>query len=357
MISGIVFLGQNLAANMARSGITPGFGFLSHPANFDIGESLIGFTPQDSYGRAILAGLLNTLLVSILGCMFATALGVALGVARLSSNLLIAGLVRSYVELFRNTPLLLQLFFWSALAKALPAVRQALEPLPGFLLTNRGFYFPSIRFAGVASGPFFIGILFMGAAGWWAVSKLLRNQPRLRSRAHAALSIGMVIVLIVLSLAGYLLVDWPLPKGFNIVGGLSWSPEFSVLLFGLVINAAAGIAEIVRGGMEAVPAGQWEAARSLGLGPAQMFRLVVLPQALRIVIPVLISSYLSLTKNSSLAVAIGYPDMVNILNTTANQAGHALEAILIMMGIYLLISFTVSAILNLYNRKLALVTR
>jgi len=356
-VGGFVFLGRNLAANMAKSGITPGFGFLWQPANFAIGESLISFQPQDSYGRAILVGLLNTLLVSFLGCIFATVLGIVLGVARLSTNPVIAALVRGYVELFRNTPLLLQLFFWSALAKALPAVKQALEPLPGFYLSNRGFNFPGISSEGNLVSVIFLAASITAVAAWFVASRLLRDVPRVRLRVHAGVIAAFVLSLLAFGALGEFSLSWPAKHGFNITEGSSWSPEFSVLVFGLVINAAAGIAEIVRGGIEAVASGQWEAGRSLGLTRTQIFRLIVLPQALRIVIPVLISSYLSLTKNSSLAVAIGYPDVVNILNTTANQAGHALEAIIIMMGIYLMVSLIVSLVLNLYNRNLAIVSR
>jgi general L-amino acid transport system permease protein len=342
--------GHSMAANMQRVGITPGFDFLARPTNFEIGETLIPYSSQSSFARAILVGLVNTLVVSFAGCVIATILGVALGVARMSDNPLLAGSVRAYVELIRNTPLLLQLFFWSATLHALPAARRALQPVEGVFLSNRGVYIPALRFeSGLAE--------ILALAGVAAVLLVLFRGGRagltLRARAIGA-GVLFVALLAVLAASGMARVETPALKGFNIAGGLSLSPEFAALLIGLVVNAAALIAEIVRSGIQSVSQGQWEAARALGLHQGQIFRLVVLPQALRVITPLMTSNYLSLVKNSSLAVAIGYPDLVSIINTAANQTGQALETILIMVAVYLSISLAVSLAMNRYNARQAL---
>jgi general L-amino acid transport system permease protein len=351
LIAGALFLGHNLITNMDRVGITPGFAFLWRPANFEIGETLIAYSAQSSFGRAILAGSLNTALVSIAGCALATLIGVALGIARISANPVVAGMARVYVETIRNTPLLLQLFFWSATVQIFPPIRRAFEPVPGLLLSNRGVFLPSLGFSAGAWGiAAVVGAIVLFAA--WVVLRLsLRDRPRERRRVGFLLLLAASAGLTVVAMLGGLSVGWPQHKGFNVTGGLAATPEFAALLFGLAVNSSAGIAEIVRSGIEAVPRGQIEAARALGLRPGQIMRLVILPQALRIMIPLLTSSYLSLTKNSSLAVAIGYPDLVSIVNTTANQTGQALEAILIMMGIYLAINLTVSLAMNRYHSR------
>lgn len=348
------WLGHNMRTNMAAAGLTPGFAFLGHAANFGIGESLIPYSPADTFARAILVGLFNTLSVSVAGCILATVLGVALGIARLSSNPLLAGTVRGYIELIRNTPLLLQLFVWNGFLHALPAARQALIPLPGVLLSNRGIFLPALRF----SSPVVLAVVLAGAALAIALAVALLRLPPARVRARTAARAGLAGLVVAGALAlillpGIAFIDLPALKGFNVRGGLSLTPEFTALLIGLVINASAGIAEIVRAGIQSVPRGQWEAGRAMGLSGGRIMRLIVLPQAVRVIIPVMTSSYLSLTKNSSLAVAIGYPDVVSILNTTANQTGQALEAILIMMGIYLSISLSVSWVMNRYNARLA----
>ena len=345
-----------LAANMARAGLTPGFRFLSLPANFEIGETLIDYSPQSTFGRAILVGLANTVLISVLGCAFATALGVALGIGRLSSNPLLSGSVRAYVEIVRNTPLLLQLFVWSATFQALPAARRALEPLPGLILSNRGIFVPAVRL-GPGPGWAAVGIAVVASlVAWFALRQVLDDRPRLRRKARFLLCGVFAAVAVALIAASTPALDAPQHKGFNVAGGLSLSTEFAALLVGLVVNAAAGISEIVRSGIESVREGQREAGRALGLHQGQILRLVVLPQALRVMIPLMTSSYLSLAKNSSLAVAIGYPDLVSIMNTTANQTGQALEAILIMLAVYLTISLAISAAMALYERRWALRT-
>lgn len=350
---GALFVG-NVLETMARIGILPGFGFLSSSANFEIGESPIAFRAGDTYLRAILAGLVNTLKVSLLGCVLATILGVAVGVAGLSRNLLLSGLVRWFIEVTRNTPLLLQLFFWMALAKALPAPRQAAALFGSVFLTNRGVYIPAISLEG---GPFGLAVAF-GITGLAAVALLLflRAARRLTRRTGAvALALAVAAPLAFLLLSGARPeAEMPALSGFNIRGGLNLSPEFAALLTGLVVKFAALIAEIVRAGIQSVGTGQWEAARALGLHDGQIIRLVVLPQALRVITPLTTSSYLDLTKDSSLAVAIGFPDLVSIVNTTANTTGQSLEALIILIGAFLTINLALSALMNLYNSRVAL---
>lgn len=349
VVTAFGLLGQSMVTNMARVGISPGFDFLWRPTNFGIGETLIAYSPESSFARAILVGLLNTLSVSIAGCILATLLGVALGIARMSANPLLSGSVRAYIELIRNTPLLLQLFFWSASFKALPAARQALEPLPGFFLSNRGIYLPALQ---VVDGRT-AGLALLAAA--LALFTLIRLRRRISGALAGASALAVLLLLgYFLASAGAMRADVPVLKGFNIAGGLSLTTEFSALLVGLFVNASALVAEIVRSGIQSVPRGQWEAAESLGLHRSQIFRRIVLPQALRVITPLMTSNYLSLVKNSSLAVAIGYPDLVSIINTAANQTGQALETILIMASIYLAISLAMSYAMNRYNARYAL---
>ncbi len=345
---------SNVLETMARVGILPGFGFLSSSANFEIGESAIPFRAGDTYLRAIAAGLLNTLKVSLLGCLLATVLGIVIGVAGLSRNLLLSGLVRWFIEITRNTPLLLQLFFWMALTKALPAPRQAPALFGAVFLTNRGVSIPSLSLEG---SPFGLlpALALAGAFGgvFWL---LLRLSGRLSRRsAAAAAATAVIAVLLVLALSGGRpVVQVPALAGFNIRGGLNLSPEFAALLTGLVVKFSALIAEIVRAGIQSVGTGQWEAARALGLHDGQIIRLVVLPQALRVITPLTTSSYLDLTKDSSLAVAIGFPDLVSIVNTTANTTGQSMEALIILIGTFLAINLALSALMNLYNNRVAL---
>lgn len=347
-----VWLGRNLVANMARLGLTPGFEFLEHAANYEIGESFIAYAAGDSYARAALAGLLNTIVVSALGCLVATVLGVALGIARLSVNPLVSRLVQAYVEVLRNTPLLLQLFAWNTVIHLLPVPRQALSPLPGVLLTNRGLFLPAVDAGG--HGAAVAAAIVAAIVATWLVLKRRRRLAGPAPRRVVVLAYAAAVLLPVAVAAGFGVAfapDIPTLGGFNIRGGVSMTPEFAALMLGLAVNASASIAETVRAGILAVPGGQWEAARALGLRPFAVLRLVVLPQALRIIIPVMTSSYLSLTKNSSLAVAIGFPDLVSILNTTANVTGQALEVIALMLGAYLTLSLATSAVMNVYNRR------
>jgi general L-amino acid transport system permease protein len=283
------------AQNLEARKIASGFAFLGREAGFEIGETtFIAYSAADSYLRALAIGVLNTFRVATIGVILATLLGTLLGLARLSPNWLLAKLAAAYVETVRNVPLLVQLFFWYAvISENLPAPADAWNPLPGVFLSNRGIFFP---------------------------------------------------------LPG----DWPALSGFNFTGGAALSPEFATLLTGLVTYTAGFIAEIVRAGILSVPRGQVEAARSLGLVRRDELRRVVLPQALRLMVPPLTSQYLNLVKNSSLAVAIGYPDLVSIVNTTMNQTGQAIEGVAIIMAVFLTISLSISAFMNWYNKRVAL---
>jgi general L-amino acid transport system permease protein len=298
------YLVHNTLANLARQGIATGFSYLGHQASFAIGESLIPYAATDSYARALLVGLLNTLEVAVLGCILASLLGLVIGVARLARNWLVRQLATLYIEALRNVPLLLQLFlWWDVLRVATPGPRQAWHLAPGVFLSNRGLVFPVPSFAG---------------GFHWSVPHL---------------------------------------AGFNFAGGATVTPEFAALLAGLVVYTAAFIGEIVRAGIEGVPRGQSEAAQALGLRPATILARVVLPQAWRIILPPLIGEYQALTKNSSLAVAIGFPDLMSVTNTTLNQTGQAIEAIALMMAIYLGLSLFIAATLNWVNARTALVER
>ena len=291
------WLGRNTAITLDQNGISLGFGFLKQPANFEIGDAPIAYSPTDSFVRAILVGLANTARVSVLGWIFAIALGFLFGIMRLVQNPAVGGVARGFVELVRNVPLLLLLLFLAAVLHALPPARNALELLPGVFLSDRGLVLPTI-----VLDP-------------WRV-------------------------------------DWPRLEGFNFVGGLTISPELAALLAALVLHHAAHISEVVRGAVLAIPVRQRNAAHALGMTRWQTMRFVVIPQALRAMVPLLASNCVSLTKNSSLAVAIGFPDLVSILNTTANQTGHAIETMLIMIVTYLALSLLVASAMNTYNRRM-----
>lgn len=343
--------GRNIAETMHEIGLSPGFAFLDRSADFEIGESLTGFRGGDPYRAALLAGFLNTLKVALAGCVLATILGTLLGITGLSRNPLVAGLVRTYVELVRGTPLLLQLFFWIALAQALPAPRQALSAFDALFLTNRGVYVPGLVLD-AGTGPFWT-VLALGFAGTAATLLALRSRSALRARpVLLVLLAGGVTVAAAFAFSGASLrLAIPSLAGFNIRGGHVLTPEFAALLTGLTVKFSAAIAEIVRAGIQSVGQGQWEAARAVGLSRAQILRLVVLPQALRVITPMVTSSYLDLVKDSSLAVAIGYPDLVSVVNTTANTTGQSLEALLILISAYLALNLSISGLMNLHNHR------
>ena len=355
------FLVHNTLVNLGRQNIATGFGFLGREASFAIGESLIAYAPSDTYARAFLVGLVNTLYVAILGIVLATIFGTLIGIARLSRNWLVAKLSLVYVETFRNIPLALQLLFWWSLLRAgAPAPRQAWQPLPGFFVSNRGVEFPVPQ-----SNPahlwmflaFVVGLAGAVGVSRWAKRRQIATGAQFPSGwVGAGLIVGLPLLVFVAAGAPMTL-DWPALKGFNFAGGGAVSPEFTALLLGLIIYTASFIAEIVRAGILSVSWGQTEAASALGLKPGLTMRLVVLPQALRVIIPPITSQYLNLTKNSSLAVIIGYPDLVSIANTTMNQTGQAVEGIALIMAVYLAISLTIALAMNLYNRAVALVER
>ncbi|WP_244559338.1 MULTISPECIES: amino acid ABC transporter permease [unclassified Azospirillum] len=354
------YLASNTMANLARLSIASGFGFLDREAGVQIGESLIATGPRDSYGNIFVVGLLNTLKVSGVGIVLATLLGILLGIARLSRNWLVARFAAFYVETIRNIPLLLQLFIWYALlTEGLPGPRQALEPLPGIFLSNRGLKLPAPAddpvWAWVAV-LFALGVLVTLALSAWNRKRQLATGQRLPMAPIGAALILLPPLLAIL-LAGGGALDVPVLQGFNFKGGMTLSPEFAALLFGLTLYTAAFIGEIVRSGILAVPKGQTEAATALGLSRGTAMRLVILPQALRVIIPPTTSQFLNLTKNSSLAVAIGYPDFVAVANTAINQTGQAVEGVLSIMIVYLVISLALSGFMNWYNRRVALVER
>ena len=357
----IAFLAHNTVVNLRRQNIASGFGFLDREAAFGIGESLIAYSPADTYARAFLVGVTNTLYVSAIGIVLATILGTVMGLARLSSNWLVARLAQIYVETFRNIPLPLQLLFWWGLLRgAAPPPREAWKPLPGIFISNRGIDFPVPDYD--PAYPWMLLALAVGIAAMFAVRRWAHARQARTGQQFPTVWVGLGLIvglpLIVFLAAGLpLRLDVPALHGFNFTGGSEKSPEFGALLIGLVVYTASFIAEIVRAGILAVSWGQSEAAMALGLTSGQRMRLVVLPQALRVIVPPMTSEYLSLTKNSSLAVIIGYPDLVSIANTTMNQTGQAVEGIAMIMAVYLAISLLISALMNFYNRAVALVER
>ena len=365
MIGGVLalafFLVSNTLDNLERRAIATGFDFLEREASFGIGESIIDYSPKDTYGKAFIVGVLNTLKVSLIGIVLATIIGTLIGIARLSTNWLLAKLATAYVEVIRNIPPLLQLFVWYALiTESMPPVRQALNPLPGVFLSQRGITVPVPAPDPVWTWVFVAFLLGLAASiilGKWAkIRQAATGQPFPILGMSAVLMIGLPLIAYVAGGAPSVM-DVPKLQGFNFVGGLVLTPEFAAILFGLSIYTAAFIAEIVRGGILAVSHGQTEAAAALGLKRGHALRLVILPQALRVIVPPTTSQFLNLTKNSSLALAIGYPDLVSILNTTINQTGQAIEGVAMIMGSYLAISLGISLFMNWYNKRIALVER
>ena len=350
---------SNAIENLARARIATGFGFWNTTAGFDISQTLIEYSSSTStYGRAFWVGLLNTLLVGGLGIVGATILGFIVGIARLSRNWLVARVAAGYVELIRNLPLLLQLLFWyNAVLKALPDTRDSFVVAGHIFLNNRGLVLPrAVLQDGIALPALVVlgGIIAAVIYRFWARQRQMRTgQPMPVLWASLAL---IVLPLAALLLVKGVPVTFELPERgrFNVIGGTEVLPEFAALLFGLIVYTAAFIAEVVRAGIQAVPTGQIEAAHALGLRPNLALRLIVLPQAMRVIIPPLTSQYLNLVKNSSLAVAIGYPDLVSVFaGTTLSQTGQAIEIIAITMGVYLTLSLVTSAIMSFYNWRLS----
>ena len=353
----------NAAENLAHANIAHGFGFWNNTAGFDISQTLIGYSSSTStFGRAFWVGLLNTLLVSGLGIIFATILGFIIGLARLSRNWLVARLAGGYVQLIRNVPLLLQILFWyNAVLKSLPELRGSVELPFGGYLNNRGLFLPRPEFGAgfdVVIIAFAVGIIAAAAMRVWARRRQERTGALVRVIWPAVGAIvGLPFIVFVLGRFPLSFHNPDLGR-FNVRGGLEILPEFAALLIALSIYTAAFIAEVVRAGVLAVSPGQIEAAQALGLRSRTTLRLVVVPQAMRVIVPPLTSQYLNLTKNSSLAVAIGYPDLVQVFaGSVLNITGQAVEVVAITMAVYLTISLVTSLLMNLYGRSVAIVER
>ncbi|MGI9274992.1 MAG: amino acid ABC transporter permease [Endozoicomonas sp.] len=353
---------NNTLTNLEHRGISTGFGFLSESAGFGIIQSLVAYDESHTFGRTFVVGLVNTLLVSFLGVILATIIGFMVGIARLSANWLLAKLASVYIEVFRNIPLLLQIFFWYfAVLGVLPHPRQSLSIGDSVFLSVRGIYMPEpmIEHEGTVLLSILAGIVCAAVVSYFNKKRRLETGQGLPFSKVISLLVLLGLPAIVIQLTGATLSwDMPVLQGFNFKGGLVIIPELAALLFALAIYTAAFIAEVVRAGIESVSKGQKEAAAALGLRPGRVLRLVVIPQAMRVIIPPLTNQYLNLIKNSSLATAIGYPDLVNVFaGTTLNQTGQAVEVIAMTMAVYLLISLTVSVLMNAYNRYTALVER
>ncbi len=362
VLTAIGIFADNLIYNLRQLGIELGFDFLKSQASFDIGETLIAYNPSNSFGRAIVVGLVNSLRVMVLGLILASTLGLLAGIARLSNNWLLRKIALIYVEIFRNTPLLLQLFFWYFVVfLKLPPVEERLSLLGAIFLTNRGVVIPwLIGNGGTGIWVLLLAIGGVGAAWVWRWrSQIMLEQGRPGRQwlwALGPLALAALLALIVTRTPPFV-VSLPQVENSALAGGLRVSPEFCTILTALVVYTGSFIAEIVRAGIQAVPKGQSEAAQALGLKSGRIMRLVILPQALRVIIPPLTSQYLNLIKNSSLAIAIGFPDVYFVASTTFNQTGRAVEVVLIIMVTYLTISLLISLVMNLINSKVQLKER
>ena len=351
----------NTQANLKKLNQNFGFDFLTQASGFDLSSSLIQYSSTSTYGRAIVAGLLNTIIVAVLGIFFATIIGFVVGVMRLSKNRVVAGAATLYIELIRNIPLLLQIFMWYALVlKPLPGVKQAYSFFGSIFISKKGILMPHPNFGAGA----WLAVLFLALAvvGTWVYRKhAWKKQDETGKIAPVWL---VSIPIIVLSpFAGLLLAGWPLSfdypelKGFNFAGGMTMVPEMVALLIALIVYSATFIAETVRGGIQAVSHGQSEASSALGLSRGKALRLVIIPQAMRVIIPPLASQYLNLTKNSSLAIAIGFPDLMYSGGTVNNQSGKAIEVVFILMVVYLSLSLLTAAFMNWFNSRMKMVER
>jgi len=355
------YLVSNTVVNLQKQSIATGFGFLKKEAAFEIGESLIPYSAADTYIRALLVGALNTIKVSFVGIVVTILLGTIIGVARLSTNWLVAKLSAIYIEVMQDLPILLQLVFWYAIFyESLPPPSEALCPGAGIYLCKRGVAFtvPEAHPAHIYMlTAFLLGCVAACFIRRWARKRQERTGQYFPVfRASLALIIGLPLI-VWLAAGSPMKMNAPKLTVFNFEGGLTVSPEFMALLLGLVLYTSAFVAEVVRAGIQSVGKGQREAAMSIGLRPTQVLNLVILPQALRVIVPPLTSQMLNLTKNSSLAVAIGYPDFVSVANTTINQTGQSIEGVALIMAVYLVFSLSTSAFMNWYNRRVALVER
>jgi general L-amino acid transport system permease protein len=352
-------LWSTFSANLAASRLTVDLDFMRATAGFDISQTIIAYSPRDSYAQAFLAGLLNTLMVSVVGIILATALGIVVGVARLSSNWLVNRIAAGYVEIMRNTPLLVQLVLIYAVLLLLPTVANSIAIGDAAFLNQRGLFMPR-PVAREAFGPWLViiagGLIVAMVAARFSMARQRNGLP-----AYGLAKAGLAVFVIVTAVGWTLLqpveFDVPVRERFNFIGGVVISPPFTALLFGLVIYTAAFIGEVVRGGIQAVRRGQIEAAYAIGLRPGQTLRLVVFPQALRIIVPPLTSQYLNLAKNSSLAIAVGFPDLFSVSRTIGNQTGQPVAVILLVMATYLTISLVTSLLMNIYNRRVQVLER
>jgi general L-amino acid transport system permease protein len=356
----VAWLWSNALHNLSVRRISTGFAFLGREAGMPIADSWIAYSPKDPYVRAFLVGIVNTLRVAVIGIVLATVAGTLIGIARLSSNWLVSRLSAVYVEVLRDIPLLLQLLFWYVLMQGLPAARNAWKPIEGVYLSNRGLILPSIPIG--ETNLWVIGVLVLGMIVLYLLRRWLIAQQMADGRTRHLWPYALVLLVVLPALSSWISgASWtialPELRGFNFIGGLTLAPEYFALLIALVTYTSAFIAEIVRSGIQAVDKGQWDAAKALGLRRSFVLRQIVLPQALRVIIPPMTSQYLNLTKNSSLAVAVGYQDIVSIANTTLNQTGQAIEAIALIMLVFLTISLGISLFMNWYNARIALVER
>lgn len=361
LVASVWWIVHNVIDNLQRLHISSGFGYLKSRAGFDISVSAIPYNSDDTYGKAIVVGLINTLIVAVAGIITATIIGFIVGIGRLSHNWLIRKICTVYVEIFRNIPPLLVIFFWySGVLAVLPVVRESINLPFGSFLNQRGFYLPRAIW-GDGSWLIFVALL-VGIAMAWFVARTARQRQMATGQQFPVFwtSLALIVGLPILAyaLSGFpLTFDFPKQSTFNLAGGFHIGPEFLSLYLALSCYTASFIAEIVRAGILGVSKGQSEAAGALGLRPGSILRLVVVPQAMRIVIPPLTSQYLNLTKNSSLAIAIAYPDLTATAGTVLNQTGQAVENVLIMMVVYLVISLVTSAVMNVVNARMALVER
>ncbi|AUN31227.1 amino acid ABC transporter permease [Niveispirillum cyanobacteriorum] len=358
---GVGWLILNTVSNLDERGITGGFSFLDRAARFPIAESIIAYRPTDSFGWAFLVGLGNTLFLAVTVALAATLLGLGVALARRSAHPLTSGAATVYVEAMRNTPLVVQLLFWYALVTlGLPNIHAAFTPIDGVILADRGLYLPRPVMVG-DKGPFLaalvLGLVAVGAAWRYGRVQRLRTGIPNRYGRIAILSTLLLLGLVWVTTGLTLSLDRPVIGRFNATGGMGLSPEFTAVFAGLLLYSAAFIGEIIRGGIDAVDRGQWEAGRALGLEEGNILRLIVIPQALRVIIPPMTSQYINITKNTTLALAVGYPDIALVAATTINQTGQAVEGILILMLVFLTLSITASLFMNWYNRRIALVTR
>jgi general L-amino acid transport system permease protein len=356
----VVWLWSNAVHNLSVRRISTGFAFLGREAGMPIADTWLPYSPKDTYLRAFIVGIVNTLRVAVIGIVLATVLGTMIGIARLSANWLLSRLAALYVEVLRDVPLLLQLLLWYVLMQGLPAARTAWRPVEGVYLSNRGLVLPSIP---IGEGQLLVlGAAVLGLIAFLLLRRYLIARQVSDGKPRRRLPYALVLVIALPALVSWWLgVSWtvtmPELRGFNFAGGITLAPEYFALLVALVTYTSAFIAEIVRSGIQAVPKGQWDAAVALGLRRGFVLQHIVMPQALRVIVPPMTSQYLNLTKNSSLAVAIGYQDIVSIANTTLNQTGQAIESIALIMVVFLTISLAISLFMNWYNARIALLER